>query len=139
MLGLDVKGDVSAIVQNFLQLYQQDSTPEAQKELAKWHVAAYLEVPLYMAARDRLKAFRDYESPSVTWEHYLHLAKRLAYDPDQILPIYQRYQPEKYSLEQHFQFEKALLHEGVADRRGDRVEVPPTNLHSYELPYRQLV
>jgi DNA-directed RNA polymerase specialized sigma24 family protein len=98
-------GDASAIVQNFLQLYQQDSIPEPQRELAKWHVAAYLEVPLYRAARDRLKAFRDYESPAVTWEHYLHLAKRLAYDPDQMLAIYQRYQPEKYSLEQHFQFE----------------------------------
>ena len=99
--------DASAIVQNFLQLYQQDSIPQLQRELAKWHVAAYLEVPLYMAARDRLKAFRDYESPSVTWEKYLYLAKRLAYDPNQISPIYQRYRPEKYSLEQHFQFEIA--------------------------------
>jgi DNA-directed RNA polymerase specialized sigma24 family protein len=100
-------GDDRAIVQDFLQLYQQDSTPETQRELAKWHIAAYLEAPLYRAAHDRLKAFRDYESPAVTWEHYLHLAKRLAYDPVQIFPIYQRYQPEKYRLEQHFQLEIA--------------------------------
>lgn len=96
--------DTHAIVQNFLQLYQQDSTPESQRELAKWHVAAYLEAPLYAAVRDRFSAFRNYESPATTWEHYLHLAKRLAYDPTQIWSIYQRYQPEKYSLEQHFRF-----------------------------------
>lgn len=97
--------DASAIVRNFLQVYQQDS--ELERELAKWHVAAYLEGPLYQAARDRLIAFRDYESPATTWEHYLHIAKRLAYDADQAFAIYQRYQPEKYRLEQHFQFEIA--------------------------------
>lgn len=96
--------DTRAIVQNFLQFYQQDSTPEVQRELAKWHVAAYLEAPLYAAVRDRFSAFHNYESPATTWDHYLHLAKRLAYDPTQIWSIYQRYQPEKYSLEQHFRF-----------------------------------
>lgn len=96
--------DAHAIVQNFLQLYQQDSISESQRELAKWHVAAYLEAPLYAAVRDRFSAFHNYESPATTWEHYLHLAKRLAYDPTQIWSIYQRYQPEKYSLEQHFRF-----------------------------------
>ncbi|WP_432811246.1 hypothetical protein [Pantanalinema sp. GBBB05] len=96
--------DASAIVQNFLHLYQQDSIADFQRELAQWHLAAYLEAPLYAAVRDRFSAFRNYESPATTWEHYLHLAKRLAYDPAQIWLIYQRYQPEKYSLEQYFRF-----------------------------------
>jgi hypothetical protein len=94
--------DAGAIVQHFLQLYRQDATPAPQRELAKWHVAAYLETPLYQAVRDRFSAFRDYESPGNTWEHYLHLGKCIAYDLDQVFLIYQRYQPEKWSLEAYF-------------------------------------
>ena len=65
------------LLQELLQIYEQDLRTESQQELAKWHLAAYLEAPLYRAVQDRFKAFKDYEFPANTWEQYLYIAKSL--------------------------------------------------------------
>jgi hypothetical protein len=67
----------SAIVQEFLQIYQQDTIPIQQRTIAQWHLAAYLEVPLYQAVSDRFRAYKDYNAPNKTWEQYLHIVSRL--------------------------------------------------------------
>jgi RNA polymerase sigma factor (sigma-70 family) len=97
----------SAIVKEFLQVYQQDTTPVKQRTIAQWHLAAYLEVPLYQAAGDRFHAYKDYNAPNNTWEHYLHIAKCLASDSEKVAEIYHRYKPEKDSLDQYFRLEFA--------------------------------
>jgi RNA polymerase sigma factor (sigma-70 family) len=96
-----------AIVAEFLQRYRQDATPVKQRALLQWHLAAYLEAPAYQAALDRFRAYRDYATPSKTWEHYLHIAKCLALDLDKVAEIYHRYKPEKDNLDQHFRLELA--------------------------------
>lgn len=98
-------GNSSAIVGEFLHLYRQDSTPGAQKAIAQWHLAAFLEAPVYQAASDRFRAFKDYNAPEKTWEHYLHIAKCLATDSDKVAEMFHRYKPEKESLTQHFRLE----------------------------------
>ncbi len=99
--------DVAAIVESFLQISLQDSTPVEQRAIAQGHLAAYLEVPAYQAALNRFRAFKDYTTPNKTWEHYLHIAKCLALDSDKIVEIYHRYEPETAQLEQHFRLEFA--------------------------------
>ncbi len=99
--------NIERLIQELLQIYQQDLIAESQRELAKWHLAAYLEAPLYQAVQDRFKAFKDYQFPTNTWEHYLHIAKCIAYEPEQVAHIYRRYAPGKYSLEQYFRLELA--------------------------------
>ena len=99
--------NIDRLIQELLQIYQQDLIAESQRELAKWHLAAYLEAPLYQAVQDRFKAFKDYQFPINTWEHYLHIAKCIAYEPEQVAHIYRRYAPGKYSLEQYFRLELA--------------------------------
>jgi len=93
------------LVQEFLEVYQNETKPKYQKEMAKWHLTAYLETPLYKAVKDRFEAFRDFQNPQNTWEHYLHIAKCLTNDPKAISLIYQRYKNQKYSLGEHFKFE----------------------------------
>lgn len=99
--------NASAIVKDFLQIYTQDTTPIKQRAIAQWHLAAYLEAPSYQAALDRFRAYKDFATPSKTWEHYLHIAKCLASDLDKIAEIYHRYRPEKDNLDQHFRLELA--------------------------------
>ncbi len=99
--------NIDLLIQELLQIYQQDLIAQSQRELAKWHLAAYLETPLYQAVQDRFKAFKDYQFPTNTWEHYLHIAKCIAYEPEQVEHIYRRYAPGKYSLEQYFRLELA--------------------------------
>jgi RNA polymerase sigma factor (sigma-70 family) len=95
------------IVQSLLQTYHQDSTSGKQRVIVQWHLAAYLEEPVYKAVGDRLSSYRDYNSPEKTWEHYLHIAQCLAADAEKILEIYRRYKPGKDSLAQHFRLELA--------------------------------
>jgi RNA polymerase sigma factor (sigma-70 family) len=99
--------DDSAIVRDLLQLYQQVATPVRQKSIAQWHLAAYLEAPVYQAAGDRFHAYRDYNAPDKTWEHYLYIAQCIAANSEKVAEIYQRYKPEKESLNQHFRLELA--------------------------------
>lgn len=99
--------DTNSVIQELLRIYQQQEENVSQVELAKWHLAAYLETPVYQAVADRLQAFKEYNSPANTWEHYLHIAKCLACEPEKIAKIYRRHQRGKYSLEQHFRFELA--------------------------------
>jgi RNA polymerase sigma factor (sigma-70 family) len=99
--------DDNAIVRDLLQVYQQASTPVRQKSIAQWHLAAYLEAPVYQAAGDRFHAYRDYNAPDKTWEHYLHIAQCIAANSEKVAEIYQRYKPEKESLNQHFRLELA--------------------------------
>ncbi|NJR48819.1 MAG: sigma-70 family RNA polymerase sigma factor [Leptolyngbyaceae cyanobacterium CSU_1_3] len=99
--------NASAIVQEFLQLYAEDATPNRQRVIAQWHLAAYLEAPSYQAALDRFHTFKDYATPGKTWEHYLHIAKCLASDLDKVADIYCRHKPDKDSLDQHFRLEFA--------------------------------
>jgi RNA polymerase sigma factor (sigma-70 family) len=100
-------GNVTAIVHEFLQLYSQDDTSGKLKAIAQWHLAAYLEAPVYQAVRDRFRVYKDYNAPDKTWEHYLHIAKCLASDSDKVAEIYHRYKPDKDSLSQHFRLELA--------------------------------
>lgn len=95
------------IVQSLLQTYHQDSTSGKQRIITQWHLAAYLEESVYKAVGDRLAAYRDYNAPEKTWEHYLHIAQCLAADAGKILEIYRRYHPGKDSLAQHFRLELA--------------------------------
>jgi DNA-directed RNA polymerase specialized sigma24 family protein len=100
-------GNAVAIVEELLQIYLQDATPAKERAISQWHLAAYLEAPAYQAALDRFRAYKDYIAPSKTWEHYLHIAKCLALDPDKVTEIYHRFNPEKNRLEQHFRLELA--------------------------------
>jgi hypothetical protein len=59
-------GNVTAIVHEFLQLYCQDSTSGKLKAIAQWHLAAYLEAPVYQAVSDRFRAYKDYNAPDKT-------------------------------------------------------------------------
>jgi RNA polymerase sigma factor (sigma-70 family) len=95
------------IVQDFLRQYQEDSTSVQNRSIAQWHLAAYLEAPLYQAVGDRFRAYRDYQAPDKTWDQYLHIAKSLASDSDKVAEIYGRYKPEKDTLNQHFRLELA--------------------------------
>jgi hypothetical protein len=99
--------NASEIVQELLHLYQQDTGSVKQKAIAQWHLAAYLEAPVYQAASDRFRSYKDYNAPDKTWEHYLHIAKCLASDAEKMAEIYHRYKSEKDSLEQHFRLELA--------------------------------
>ncbi|WP_199248843.1 hypothetical protein [[Phormidium] sp. ETS-05] len=97
----------SALLQYFLQIWQDDSRLEEERQLAKQHVAAYLEYPRYRAVEQRFEAFRDFRSPYDTWEKYNHISHILVQNPDLIAKLYGRYRGEKYDLEMHLQLELA--------------------------------
>jgi len=99
--------DDYSLVGKFLEIYQHEETTERQQELAKWHLTAYLETPCYQAASKRFSTFSNFKDLTDDWGHYLHLARCLTNNPEEILRIYRKYQRRGYGLEKHFMWEIA--------------------------------
>ena len=99
--------DDYSIVRKFLEIYQHEETTEREQELARWHLTAYLETPCYQAASNRFSAFSNFNDLTDDWGHYLHLARCLTNNPEEILRIYRKYQDRGYDLERHFMWEIA--------------------------------
>ncbi|NES22840.1 MAG: hypothetical protein F6K41_28940 [Symploca sp. SIO3E6] len=99
--------DDYSIVRKFLEIYQHEETTERDKELAKWHLTAYLETPCYQAASKRFATFSNFNDLTDDWEYYLHLARCLTNNPEEILRIYRKYRRRGYDLEKHFMWEIA--------------------------------
>ncbi|NES18364.1 MAG: hypothetical protein F6K41_05400 [Symploca sp. SIO3E6] len=99
--------DDCSLVRKFLDIYQQEETTEREKELAKWHLTAYLEIACYRAASSRFSTFSNFNDLTDDWGYYLHLARCLSNNPEEILRIYRKYQQKEYDLERHFMWEIA--------------------------------
>lgn len=99
--------DDYSIVRKFLEIYQHEETTEREKELAQWHLTAYLETPCYQAASKRFATFSNFNDLTDDWEHYLHLARCLTNNPEEILQIYRKYRRRGYDLEKYFMWEIA--------------------------------
>jgi len=113
------------LVQEFLEAYENETGLEYQQEMAKWHLAAYLETPLYKAVKERFEAFRDFKNPQNTWEHYLHIAKCLTNEPKAIALIYQKYKSQTYSLDEHFKLELASKIRDIFNRETGQGKYSP--------------
>ncbi|MEB3829442.1 hypothetical protein [Phormidium sp. CCY1219] len=100
--------DEKAIVEYFLKLWNCEDSPPPVRQLARQHIAAYLESPRYRAVTNRYHAFRNPNFPQETRDRLLYISGCLTSDTDKICQFYQRYQPDSsYSLEKHFQLELA--------------------------------
>ncbi len=99
--------DDYSLVGKFLEIYHNEETTKREKELAKWHLTAYLETPCYQAASNRFSTFTNFNDLTDDWGHYLHLARCVTNNPEEIFRIYRKYQPRGYNLEQHFMWEIA--------------------------------
>ncbi|HIK10920.1 MAG TPA: hypothetical protein IGS52_11720 [Oscillatoriaceae cyanobacterium M33_DOE_052] len=96
--------DEKALLQYFIDIWQDLARGEAERQLAKKHLAAYLEYPRYRAVEQRYETFRDFAAPEETWEKYQHISLVMAQNPDLITKFYHRYRGGK-GLEMHFQLE----------------------------------
>jgi len=101
--------DSAFLVGRFLDICQDEGQLGMPQTLARWHLAAYLEAPCYQAARDRLRAFRDFQDSQKTWEEYLYIGQCLTNNPHEIERIYRQYAGQTHSLEDYFKLSLASL------------------------------
>jgi len=92
------------LLQYFLELWKSDNNSCKEQQLARNHIAAYLELSRYRAVIDRFNRYQDLNFPQDTWDEYLHLSACITSDTDKIDRSFQRYNVSD-DLETYFQQE----------------------------------